>query len=87
MVKSTLYKGIEFVRVSQLTKDEQEVFNKNSNRNTLIKILIDDEIVHDCIQYKDYVSWYQNSFSSSTKEKEVVKMKASSPVAETVEAR
>jgi hypothetical protein len=65
MVKSTIYKGIEFVRVSQLTKQELEVFNKNFNHETLIKIMIDEEVVSDCIQYKDYVLWYNSSFPSA----------------------
>jgi hypothetical protein len=66
MVKSTIYKGIEFVRVSQLTKQELEVFNKNFNTDALIKIMIDEEVIADCIQYKDYVLWYNSSFSPSS---------------------
>lgn len=58
MVKSTLYKGIEFVQVSSLSKQEQELFRKTFKRSLLIKILINGEIVHDCIQYKDYILWH-----------------------------
>ena len=86
MVKSTLYKGIEFVRISQLTKQEQEIFYRNFNRNSLIKIRIDEEIVHDCIQYKDYILWYKNAFPQETKETESLK-KNSDPVRDTVSVR
>jgi len=58
MVKSTIYKGIEFVTVSSLSKEEQELFKKTFKRSLLIKILIDGQIVHDCVQYKDYVLWH-----------------------------
>lgn len=62
MVKSTIYKGIEYVRLSAMPKSDQELFQRTFNANLYIKILIDEEIVHDCIQYKDYVSWYAAMF-------------------------
>jgi hypothetical protein len=71
MVKSTLYKGIEFVRISSLPKSEQELFTKSFNYNFLIKILMGEEIVHDCIQYKDYVLWYRNFILKETIEVEI----------------
>lgn len=55
MVKSTIYKGIEFVRLSSLSNAEQELFMKTQGRQGIIKILINEEIVNDCIQYKDYL--------------------------------
>ena len=58
MVKSTIYKGIEFVTVSSLSKEEQELFRKTFKRSLLIKIMVDGAIVHDCVQYKDYVLWH-----------------------------
>jgi len=58
MVKSTIYKGIEFVTVSSLSKEERELFQKTFKRSLLIKIMIDDKIVHDCVQYKDYILWH-----------------------------
>jgi hypothetical protein len=65
MVKSTIYKGIEYVRLSSMTKSEQEAFQRSFNPNLYIKILIDEEIVHDCIQYKDYIAWYTNAYPKS----------------------
>jgi hypothetical protein len=65
MVKSTIYKGIEFVRLSAMPKAEQDLFQKTFNPNLYIKILMGEEIVHDCIQYKDYVSWYTTMFPTN----------------------
>jgi hypothetical protein len=62
MVKSTIYKGIEFVRLSAMPKSEQDLFQKTFNPNLYIKILIEEEILHDCVQYKDYISWYTTMF-------------------------
>jgi hypothetical protein len=66
MVKSTIYKGIEFVRLSSMSKSDQELFQKTFNPHLYIKILMDEEIVHDCIQYKDYISWYAKMFPKSS---------------------
>jgi hypothetical protein len=65
MVKSTIYKGIEFVRLSAMPKSEQDLFQRTFNPNLYIKILMGEEIVHDCIQYKDYVSWYATMFPTN----------------------
>jgi hypothetical protein len=62
MVKSTIYKGIEFVRLSAMPKSEQDLFQKTFNPNLYIKILIEEEILHDCVQYKDYISWHTTMF-------------------------
>jgi hypothetical protein len=62
MVKSTIYKGIEFVRLSAMPKSEQDLFQKTFNPNLYIKILIGEEVVHDCVQYKDYASWFATMF-------------------------
>ena len=62
MVPSTVYKGIEFVRVSSLPKIEQDEFQRSFNSDLLIKVLVDEEIIHDCIQYKDYALWYAKTF-------------------------
>lgn len=65
MVKSTIYKGIEFVRLSAMPKGEQELFQKTFNPHLYIKILIGEEIMHDCIQYKDYIAWYKEMYPRS----------------------
>ncbi|MGK7391187.1 MAG: hypothetical protein ACNS60_12600 [Candidatus Cyclobacteriaceae bacterium M2_1C_046] len=61
MVKKEIYKGIEFVRLSKLP-EEQAVQIKEWSRSKRITILTDAETWRDCIQYKDYQNWYENSY-------------------------
>ena len=72
MVKSTIYKGIEFVTVSSLSAEDQELFRKTFKRSLLIKIMIDGVIVHDCIQYKDYVLWHAIYIEQNTSIKQMI---------------
>jgi len=78
MVKQKVYKGIEFVRVSELPEAERDLFKSTINRDLIIKILMDETVLRDCIQYKDYASWYENVFKGQLKSalKEPVKRAA-----------
>jgi hypothetical protein len=51
------FKGIEFVRISSLPKDQQEKVWSSLQRDKVIKILKDKALMNDCILYNDYVSW------------------------------
>lgn len=63
-VQPTIYKGIEFVRLQELPADQQLLLQHNLQIER-IKILIDDKITGDCIQYKDYSAWFISVFSKS----------------------
>ena len=63
-VKSTIYKGIEYVQINTLPKEQMESLMKTINRELLIKILIDDKLVGNCLQFKDYESWFDLVYSS-----------------------
>jgi hypothetical protein len=63
MVKSTIYKGIEFIRISSLPADQQAAMKENFDTELFIKILINETVVSDCVQYKDYSAWYASNFS------------------------
>jgi hypothetical protein len=54
---SEIYKGIEFVRISSLDKEEKNQIWQTLERDKIIKILRDNELLNDCIQYEDYISW------------------------------
>lgn len=54
------FKGIEFVRISALPKDQQEKVWSSLERDKVIKILKDKALMNDCILYNDYVSWLKN---------------------------
>jgi hypothetical protein len=58
-ITSEIYKGIEFVRISSLGSEEKNQIWQTIQRDKIIKILRDNELLNDCIQYEDYVSWHQ----------------------------
>lgn len=51
------YKGIRYVHVSDLTSLQQNQLDKTAVE--MINILIDGCVLSDCIQYNDYLAWYQ----------------------------
>lgn len=57
------YKGIEYIRLSELPQDQQiEIRNINSI-DLIIKIQMDDELVADCVLFRDYKQWYEAVFT------------------------
>ena len=65
-VKSKIFKGIEYVQLSELPKEQVNLLMQTLNNDLIIKILIAGKVQHDCIQFKDYVSWFDNVYKSST---------------------
>jgi len=63
-VKSTIYKGIEYIQINTLPKEQMESLMRTINRELLIKILIDDKLVGNCLQFKDYESWFDLVYNS-----------------------
>ena len=51
------FKGIEFVRISSLPKDQKERIWQSFQHDKIIKIVRDQALLNDCILYPDYVSW------------------------------
>lgn len=64
-VKSKIFKGIEYVQLSELPNEQRESFIKTVNNDLIIKILISGKVLTDCIQFKDYVSWFDNVYKTS----------------------
>ncbi|MFZ6000876.1 MAG: hypothetical protein ACOYW3_10220 [Bacteroidota bacterium] len=56
-VQAETYKGIEFVRISNLPKEERTKIFETLNREKIIKILRDKELLNDCVQVTDYKEW------------------------------
>jgi hypothetical protein len=63
-VKSRNYKGIEYVNVSDLPESQKEKVLQTISPDLFIKILIDKEVISNCIQYKDYLHWFDNIYKS-----------------------
>jgi hypothetical protein len=63
-VKSEFYKGIEFIRISNLPADQKLIFG-SFNQDKVIKILKEDTLIRDCIQYADYLAWLEVHYPCS----------------------
>lgn len=64
-VLAEVFKGIEFVRISNLPEDQKQSISFSILKHQIIKILKDKVVMHDCIQYQDYVVWYDQYVSQS----------------------
>lgn len=60
------YKGIEFVRISSLPEDQKKAFWDSFDRHKIIKIMRNQELLNDCIQYNDYQEWSKEIDKSET---------------------
>lgn len=65
-VAPKVFKGIEYIQVSELPENQRENFVQSINDSLFIKILIDDKIFSGCVQYKDYELWYDGIFKNTT---------------------
>ena len=65
-VASEIYKGIEFVRVATLPQNQKEKFWQSFDTEKIIKILTNDSLLNDCIQYCDYSEWFAKNFTLET---------------------
>ncbi|MCI0750842.1 MAG: hypothetical protein L0Y35_03310 [Flammeovirgaceae bacterium] len=59
-----VYKGIHYIELRDLPQDHQRRIVESYGNECLIKIVVDHSIVRNCIQYKDYETWYKVNFSS-----------------------
>jgi hypothetical protein len=57
------YKGIEFVRISNLPEDQRSHIRSTIGDSKIIKILRGKELLHDCVQVNDYAVWMKENFN------------------------
>jgi hypothetical protein len=62
LVEREHYKGIFYVRLSALPLDQKVRICAGPFRHAIIKILKDDILINDCMNYGDYVEWHLQSF-------------------------
>jgi hypothetical protein len=74
-VQPEIYKGIEFIRISALPEDQKGLMLTSLPSDKIIKILKDNVLLNDCVQYSDYVQWM----------KEIQKQEAGKPQTTTKE--
>jgi hypothetical protein len=59
------YKGIHYIQISSLPINQRDVILKSLNSKLVIKILKNDHLLRDCVQYQHYEFWYDNIFSNT----------------------
>lgn len=59
---SKIFKGIEYVQVSELPQAQRDIIHQTINPDHFIKLLVDGKIISGCLQYKHYIAWYQEHF-------------------------
>lgn len=62
MSQKEIYKGIEFVRISNLPKEQSEIIYAAFPKEKIIKILKDEVILRDCIQFHEYQEWLKETY-------------------------
>jgi len=55
-----VFRGIHYVRISQLPHAQKDMFLKWLPRDQVIKIQIEQNIFPDCVQYQHYEHWFDN---------------------------
>ena len=60
--ESKNYKGIEYVQLSELPQLQRDRLIHSINPGLFIKIMIDGKVVDQCLQYKDYILWFEKEF-------------------------
>jgi len=73
------YKGIEYVRISNLPGDQKNLVYKSLNHNLIINILKDNSLMNDCLQYQHYITWYETIYQTMLQER-CVEVPANAPV-------
>jgi hypothetical protein len=62
-MSAEIYKGIEFVRISNLPEDQKMEITRTIDHTKIIKILRGTEILPDCVQVNDYDNWMTQTFT------------------------
>jgi hypothetical protein len=64
-VPPELFKGIEFVRISNLPEEQRQRIWKSFQHDKIIKIVKDQALMNDCILYPDYQHWLSQNQPST----------------------
>ena len=55
-----IFRGIHYIRISELPATQKDMFLKWLPRDMVIKIQIEQDILPDCVQYHHYLHWFDN---------------------------
>jgi hypothetical protein len=60
--ESKNFKGIEYIQVDELPQTQREKLFQTIGRDVFIKIMINGQIVSQCMQYRDYSYWFDTVY-------------------------
>lgn len=66
-VALTKYKGIEYIRIGELPKNQSEQIVEWLSKDQVIKILTEEKLMDDCVQYADYSYWFDHVYKPEVK--------------------
>ena len=70
-----VYKGINYIRISDLPDKQKAIYAEDQKKMELIKINTGDQVFHDCIPYSVYDSWYRSIFLQAENEEALINNK------------
>lgn len=63
-----VYKGINYIRITDLPDKQKAVYAEDQKKMELIKINTGNQVFHDCILYSVYDYWYCSIYLSKNEE-------------------
>lgn len=63
MQKVSNYRGIEYIRISALPQEQRESIKQWLEADMIIKILTPEQLMSDCVLYKDYKHWFETIYT------------------------
>jgi hypothetical protein len=87
MVKSKVYKGIEYIQLGELPLEQREMLSNTLNKSLFIKILVSGKILSDCIQFRDYLTWYEGIYKMQSPTDRLESVKNIQPITQTLVAK
>lgn len=60
----TFHQGINFIQISSLPYEQQELFGLWVPESAMMKLEINNISLPDCVEYQDYAYWFDFQFES-----------------------
>ena len=75
MIEAKIYRGIEYVRISELPEDQKASIKNWLNMDVIIKIQTETVLMSDCIMFKDYKFWFKKIYTNAVAAEETSPVK------------
>jgi hypothetical protein len=62
MINPKVYKGIQYIILDDLPEEQRINIIETLSQDFFIKILVNGKVLNNCIQFKDYLFWFENIF-------------------------